>query len=142
MINFLSKGPPLHNIYTIAFDKVDQKANLTEVVRYDGAILNWATALRSSTAIAPVSKFADNETLITVGDARRAVASRHRAFAEKVVVAFTSENFTNNTDHCRVLAWTNASVKQWNKKIRGAIFGKKAPRFVSGERLVATGVCT
>lgn len=125
--------PPVGETRSLAFDKVDEKANLTEVVRYDGAILNWATALRSSTAIAPPRFFADNETLITVSD---------RAFAEKVIEAFTSTDFTNNTDHCRVLAWTNASVKQWNKKIRKAIFGKKAPRFVAGERLVATGVCT
>lgn len=125
--------PPVGEARSLAFDKVDEKANLTQVVRYAGAILNWATALRSSSSISPVRKFADGEKLITVTD---------RAFAEEIVTAFTSKAFTNNTDHCRVLAWTNTSVNQWNKKIRGAIFGKKAPRFVPGERLVATGVCT
>jgi exodeoxyribonuclease-5 len=125
--------PPVGEAQSLAFDRVDESANLTEVMRYDGAILNWATALRSQSAIAPPSQFVDDEKLITLSD---------RAFAEKIVQGFTSSAFTENTDYCRVLAWTNACVNQWNQKIRGAIFGKKAPRFMPGERLVATGVCT
>ena len=125
--------PPVGEKKSVVFDEISEQAHLNEVVRYSGAILNWATALRSQTKVAPVSRFCDSQTLIVKDDAD---------FAETLLSEFTSDGFQADSDYCRVLAWTNASVARWNKRIRQAIFGRKAPRFMPGERLIATGACT
>jgi ATP-dependent exoDNAse (exonuclease V) alpha subunit len=48
---------------------------------------------------------------------------------------FCSEKFDNNTDYCKVLAWTNATVDIFNKTIRKMKYGN-APKIVKGEKLI------
>lgn len=115
------------------FTQVETQAKLTKVVRYSGAILNYATALRTEKKFTPVQNYVDGETLKYLNE---------RQFAQTLLSAFDSNAFKNNSDFCRVLAWTNKRVAQWNQRIRRAIFGNEAPRFVPGERLIATGACT
>ena len=46
-----------------------------------------------------------------------------------------------NPDQVRALAYTNRRVAQLNQKIRRAIYGATALRFVPGERLIAINPC-
>lgn len=125
--------PPVNEKESPVFTQVEAQAKLTKVVRYGGAILNYATALRTEKKFVSVPNYADHKTL--------KVLDEHQ-FTQTLLSAFDSKEFLNNSDYCRVLAWTNKRVAQWNQRIRTWIFGNQAPRFVPGERLVATAACT
>ncbi len=125
--------PPVGEDKSPVFAQIQQYAKLTEVVRHSGAILNWATALRRERSIAPIRKFTDNQMLLVL---------KEQEFSELLLDAFTSKDFKKVANYCRILAWTNACVARWNQRIRGAIFGEKALRFMPGERLIATAACT
>ena len=83
----------------------------------------------------------------------RAVSDRNEANTEGIFTlpqshweklmlrAFKSDAYNQNPDQVRVLAYTNARVQYLNNKIRAAIYGEKAARFMPGERLVAKNAC-
>lgn len=50
--------------------------------------------------------------------------------------AFTSDDFKENNDAFRYLAWTNETVNQVNRAARAKIYGENADEFVVGERLL------
>jgi exodeoxyribonuclease-5 len=54
---------------------------------------------------------------------------------------FTSETFDNDPDHMKVIAWTNATVKQVNTIVRDMKFNKDGTgtlgRFVVGDKIIA-----
>lgn len=125
--------PPVGETESPLFTQVEAQVKLIQVVRYSGAILNYATALRTETGIAPVQKYVDHQTVKALDE---------RQFAQTLLSTFQSELFAKHSDTCRVLAWTNQCVAQWNQRIRTARFGNQVPRFVPGERLIAAGTCT
>jgi exodeoxyribonuclease-5 len=58
---------------------------------------------------------------------------------EQVLIqAFKSDRYKQDPDYVRALAYTNKRVNALNAKIRAAIYGQSAPRFVMGERLMAS----
>lgn len=50
---------------------------------------------------------------------------------------FKSQDWQNNTDHCRVIAWRNKTVSGFNAEIRRKLFGHDVPDYIIGDRLVA-----
>lgn len=50
--------------------------------------------------------------------------------------AFLSDEFKADNDTFRYLAWTNKTVNSINAHVRAMIYGKDAPAFVVGERLL------
>jgi len=50
---------------------------------------------------------------------------------------FTSPNFKDNADFCKVLGWRNEKVDMFNNHIRFFMFGEGAKRIEIGEKLVA-----
>ena len=63
------------------------------------------------------------------------------AWERLMLRAFTSDAYQINPDQVRALAYTNRRVMQLNQKIRRAIYGPTALRFVPGERLIALNPC-
>lgn len=50
---------------------------------------------------------------------------------------FKCEEFQKDPDHCKILAWRNASVDFLNKMVREVIYGvENLPKIVEGEKLV------
>lgn len=50
---------------------------------------------------------------------------------------FTSENFRDDANFCKVVAYTNKVVNYFNKKIRLKIFGENVGKITVGEKLIA-----
>lgn len=50
---------------------------------------------------------------------------------------FTSELFKQDADYVKVIAWTNKTVKAFNRKIRTMIYGSEVKRIEIGEKLIA-----
>lgn len=49
---------------------------------------------------------------------------------------FCSEEFDKDANHCKLIAWRNVTVDNFNKLIRGMKYGMNAPRIVKGEKLI------
>jgi exodeoxyribonuclease-5 len=47
-----------------------------------------------------------------------------------------NQNFADNPDFFRILAFTNKKVNYYNDVIRQAVYGLNSPRFIVGERLI------
>jgi ATP-dependent exoDNAse (exonuclease V) alpha subunit len=130
--------PPVGEAQAPCFDRILYRSDLTEVIRYGGAIGLLAEDIRTNLdrTTMPVAKSDRNETN-TEG-----IFTIPQPQWEKLMLrAFQSKAYEKNPDQVRVLAYTNARVNYLNNKIRSAIYGEKAARFVSGERLIAKNIC-
>lgn len=59
-------------------------------------------------------------------------------FNETMLSFFISEQFGNDANYAKTIAWTNEMVNYYNSLIREKLFGKaNLPRIVKGEKLIA-----
>jgi len=56
-------------------------------------------------------------------------------FVDEMIKAFTSEEFKTNKEHAKVLAYTNAKVKEYNMLVRRAVMGKDVSYMEVGDLL-------
>ncbi|MBE9061413.1 ATP-dependent RecD-like DNA helicase [cf. Phormidesmis sp. LEGE 11477] len=130
--------PPVGEIESPCFANVLHRSDLTEVIRYGGAIGLLAEDVRTNLERTTMPQaVSDRNATNTEG-----IFTIPRAQWEKLMLrAFKSEAYEQNPDQVRVLAYTNNRVNYLNNKIRAAIYGEKAARFMAGERLVARNAC-
>lgn len=130
--------PPVNEPESPCFRQIYQRAELTEVVRYGGAIGVIAEDLRRHLDRPTLPKFtADTNADRTEG----CFVLPRPVWHQLLVRAFTSPAARTNPDQVRALAYTNRRVAQLNQLIRNAIYGDGVPRFVPGERLIAVTPC-
>jgi len=114
---------------------VPDKAVLTEVVRQGtgSPLLEFVTACRtavkSKKVFNPFSKFSSDKK-------NGAFIIREQTLLKYAMKKFSS-TFSQDPDCFRILCYTNERVAYWNSNIRVKIYGKNAPRFVIGERLIS-----
>ncbi|KPQ37710.1 MAG: exodeoxyribonuclease V [Phormidesmis priestleyi Ana] len=130
--------PPVGEAEAPCFEQIFYRSDLTEVIRYGGAIGLLAEDVRTNL----------DRTAMPRAQSDRNEANTEGIFTlpqpqwEKLMLrAFKSDAYAKSPDQVRVLAYTNNRVNYLNNKIRAAIYGDKAARFVSGERLIAKNVC-
>ena len=130
--------PPVGEEKAPCFEKIFHRSDLTEVIRYGGAIGLLAEEVRTHLDRPAMPKpQSDRNSTSTEG-----VFTLPLPHWEKLMLrAFTSDAYEKDPDQVRVLAYTNNRVNYLNNKIRAAIYGDRAARFVAGERLVARNVC-
>lgn len=125
--------PPVGEKYPIVAisDFIDNYANLTEVVRYDGEIGKIAEAIRSNPQfqhqVYPFSTTTD-ETIIVIN---------RQEWLNQVVKYFQSANFDDNSDYCRMLVWRNKTADSLNHWLRKQLWGENASSFVKEDILIA-----
>lgn len=116
---------------------IRDKAVLTQVVRQgtDSPLLEFITACRyavtkskSKEPFEPFAKYLPDKS-------NGALLVKRRSLL-KYTFKKISKEFTQNPDCFRVLCWTNAQVNYYNQQIRNHLYGKAAPQFVLGERLI------
>ncbi len=130
--------PPVNEPESLCFREIVGRSELTEVVRYGGAIGAIAEDLRRNLERDRLPRFrTDTNPDRTEGCF---VLPRDR-WENLLLRAFTSEAYQRDPDQVRALAYTNRRVAQLNQKIRTAIYGEAVPRFVEGERLIAVNPC-
>jgi len=127
--------PPVNEPESRVFSQIYQRSDLTEVVRYGGAIAVLAESIRNHLHQAQLPPFqTDTNRDRTEG----VLVLRQPDWQHVLLKAFQSEACQRDADYVRALAYTNARVNQLNRQIRDVIYGPGTPRFVSGERLVAS----
>ena len=109
----------------------DRTYRLTEVLRHDGAILNLATETRQRergrAAFADASGGGSQVITYPTLSEWKAAAVRYAASHEAQV----------DTDHTRILCWTNSNVIGLNRLVRERLFGIGANPFMPGERIIS-----
>lgn len=117
--------------------KVKNRFVLTEVVRQagDSPLLDFVTATRAAI---------DNKTEIFIPKScHRTKDKSNGAFKVtetgllKLAIAKIEREFASNPDCFRLLCYTNKRVSYYNCCIHEALYGKDAPLFIPGERLIA-----
>ncbi|MEO1620694.1 MAG: AAA family ATPase [Cyanobacteria bacterium J06632_3] len=130
--------PPVGEEKSPCFDFIYDRSDLTEVIRYGGAIGLLAEDIRTHLERTTMPK-AQNDINETNTEGIFTLPAAH--WEKLMLRAFKSEAYNKNPDQVRVLAYTNARVNYLNNKIRAAIYGDQAARFMPGERLVARNPC-
>ena len=130
--------PPVNESESACFRQIHLKSELTEVVRYGGAIGVIAEDLRQNLTRDRFPRFQTD----TNADKTEGCFVISRSVWETLLLrAFSSDAYCANPDQVRALAYTNRRVAQLNQMIRRAIYGATALRFVPGERLIAITPC-
>lgn len=110
------------------------QAQLAEVVRHQGPILELATATRELGRGRPHFE-------AMVSDESAVITHPHfGAWRLAAIRACCRAAREGNTDGARVLAWTNAAGVKFNTDVHRAIYGAEAPPFVVGQPVVSHGV--
>lgn len=131
--------PPVGEPESPCFRQIYHRSDLTQVVRYGGAIGVLAEDIRRNLDRDKFPRFrSDTNAERTEGCF---ALSNRQQWETLMLKAFTSEAYQHNPDQVRALAYTNRRVNQLNQKIRTTIYGTNAPRFVPGERLIAINPC-
>ncbi|MDJ0570351.1 MAG: AAA family ATPase, partial [Pleurocapsa sp. MO_192.B19] len=112
-------------------DYIDSMATLDEIVRYEGEIAVVAEKIRRNNQY--------NRTLYPFksSDDQTIVCQPRKQWLETVTQYFESDNYKTNPDHVRLLVWRNKTALSANKFVRSRLWGKDAPLYVPGDRLIA-----
>lgn len=130
--------PPVNEPESACFREIIHKSELTEVVRYGGAIGVIAEDIRRNLDRDRFPRFRSD---VNAERTEGCFVLSRSAWERLMLRAFTSEAYQINPDQVRALAYTNRRVAQLNRMIRRAIYGPTALRFVPGERLIALNAC-
>jgi exodeoxyribonuclease-5 len=125
--------PPVKEARSEAFD-MGPHITLTKVERHAGPILAFAQDIRGLidkkkklSAIPAKTEFTNDTGIFC-------------AMGPKFVQEALNHIDLEDTDQCRLLAWTNRRVDEMNSIVRQHFHGKKVPQFLVGDRVVTTDV--
>ena len=112
-------------------EQIDDAIALDEVVRYEGEIAVVAEQIRSQSQyirkMYPFKTSAD-ETI---------VCQPRQQWLETVTQYVRADECRVNPDYARLLVWRNKTAGNANRFVRSRLWGKDAPIFVPGDRLIA-----
>lgn len=125
--------PPVGEKYPIIarHPYIKSKANLSEVVRYDGDIAHVSEQIRMH------SFFNRNLYPFQTTEDETIVCLKRDDWLNKATDYFCSEEFKNNPNYVRFLTWRNKTASSLNDFIRTKLWGESAPAYVAGDRLIA-----
>ncbi|NET49204.1 MAG: AAA family ATPase [Merismopedia sp. SIO2A8] len=117
----IAQLPPIGERESKTFSEIYDRSDLTQVVRYGGAIGVLAESIRNHLD----NRFLPQFQTEMNGDRTEGVTVAPGHQWEKLIVrAFQSENYIDDPDYVRVLAYTNKRVNDLNHLIRTTIYGQ------------------
>lgn len=142
--------PPVNKVDSIPMlpqmrEKFNMKTiELTQIMRQneDNPVVNLAWNIRNNLASwDPIKHLREtklNEEGIGVHFFKLENKDETRQFRDFVLNHFISVNYEQDSNYCKVIAYTNAMVDAFNKNIRIALFGQQAKqKILNGENLIA-----
>ncbi|MEO1672241.1 MAG: AAA family ATPase [Cyanobacteria bacterium J06631_2] len=112
-------------------DAIDDTAILDQVVRYEGEIAVVAEQIRSK------EKFSRRMYPFETSEDQTIVCQPRQKWLETVTEFFQADDCKANPDFARLLVWRNKTAGNANRYVRSRLWGKDAPIFVPGDRLIA-----
>lgn len=125
--------PPINEKYPVVAKHpyITCEANLAKVVRYDGAIAHVCEQIRTydyfNKILYPFTTTEDNTITCLKRD----------DWLAKAVELFKSDAYKANPDYVRFLVWRNRTSTMLSEYVRNELWGKDAPQYVIGDRLIA-----
>ena len=110
---------------------IDSTATLDEIVRYEGEIAIVAEKIRTQDKYNKILypfQTSEDGTIVT---------QPRLEWLETVMEHFSCQSYQANPDYARLLVWKNKTALAANKFVRSRLWGKNAPTFVPGDRLIA-----
>ena len=113
-------------------ERIEATAILDEVVRYEGEIAVVAEQIRSSSVCSTRSMYP-----FQTSEDGSIVCQPRQEWLETVAEYFKAKETRSNPDRVRLLVWRNKTANNANRYVRSRLWGKDAPIFVPGDRLIA-----
>lgn len=110
---------------------IDSTTTLEEIVRYEGEIAVVAEKIRTE------DKYQKTLYPFRSSEDGTIVCQSRKEWLETVIEHFSSDNYKANPDYARILVWKNKTALAANKFVRSRLWGKDAPAYVPGDRLIA-----
>ena len=127
--------PPVNEAISKVFMEVTNKSHLSKVMRYRGSIAAMADEIRSNLGRKSEPCF---ESQYSEDGSEGLFLLPDKSWYQALIKLFSSDNYVEDPNYCRALAYTNKRVNSINTFVRNEIRGVDSPRFVAGERLIAT----
>lgn len=137
--------PPVGESISPVFvdESISSSYELKEIMRYDGDIIVTADKMREqvetvqkASSIAELEQANTNYVIPSSRDGQ-IVTSKSSSWEKSVIEEFIGSEFKADPNHIKVVAYTNARVKQLNQNIRTAVFGSDVPEYVPDEVMVS-----
>lgn len=132
--------PPINERQSQFFEQSDVIAELTEVMRYGGYIADVAASVREDVrfnfqAIADPSLALKTPSITPDGQSVKVISGLEARglFREY----YQTQQEMGVTEFCKVLAYRNKAVADYNKVIKAQLYGRTEQPFVEGQPLVA-----
>jgi exodeoxyribonuclease-5 len=126
------QAPPVNEARSLVFEKVLDVSRLSKIERYSGTNAVIVERVRQTIDIA--GKLPNFET-VDEGDRGVFVLDR-KAWEHTLLKYFQSEEYANNPDYCRAIAYSNKRVEALNQKVRDRLVDS-ADQWTVGERIIA-----
>ena len=112
-------------------EHINDAAILDEVVRYEGEIAVVAEKIRSD------ERYTRSMYPFTTSEDGTIVCQPRKEWLETVTEYFQADKCKSNPDYARLLVWRNKTAGNANRFVRSRLWGKDAPIFAVGDRLIA-----
>lgn len=132
--------PPVNFASSVVFSCVPNIFRLTKVMRVseDNPIIDLVTPIRDPrNMFRPEDCFEHVDRVNERGDGVRFYTAK-KPFFENLFADFMSEEYKDNKNFCRLLAYTNNAVDKSNCFIRRHIFGNEVEEYTPGDDLIVT----
>lgn len=133
--------PPINERQSSFFEQSSIVAELTQVMRYGGYIADQAQVLRKVVqhnleVITHPSEPLKVPSIIPDGESIKMISPSHAR--QLFMDYYGKQNEMGVTDFCKVIAYRNRAVSDYNKVIKSMVYGRTEYPFVEGQPLVAT----
>lgn len=129
--------PPVGETRALCFSDTFPKARLKEIIRYKGTILKTSEKIRNYQKEGRLISKIKEDTV----DGKGIIDLQEKEWIYQLADHYKNENYINDTDFCRALAWTNKEVSRINNAVRSLVHGEDAPPYIEGETLIADSTC-
>jgi AAA domain/UvrD-like helicase C-terminal domain len=119
--------PPVKELEPMAARYPMRNTQLAKIIRYDGDIARIAEAIRTNPVVPHFTTTAD-KTVVCLSE---------QEWLKKALSLFDTEEFAENSDHVRLLAWRNKTVEALNHAVRLHLWGEAVNPYVPGDMLIA-----
>ena len=132
--------PPVNFTSSVVFSRVPNIFRLNKVMRVseDNPIIDLVTPIRDlRNMLRPEDCFEHVDRVNEMGEGVRFYTAK-KPFFDNLFSDFMSEEYKENRNYCRLLAYTNNAVDKSNRFIRRHIFGNEVEEYTVGDDLIVT----
>jgi ATP-dependent exoDNAse (exonuclease V) alpha subunit len=111
------------------YPEITHHAELTKIVRYDGAIAKVAEEIRSN------NQYKQQIYQFKTSEDQSIIVLPQKAWLETAIQHFAA-GWSINPDLARIICWRNKTVADFNQRIRKARHGNHVPLYIPGDLLI------